>query len=677
MPSARVPLLNDEGKLPDDYTPELALQARDDAEAAAADAEATAANIPAQASEAVSSAVTGLSLLKTTDQQAPRVGIRDRFRVLDIKGRWSIMVNKAGEFLVRIIRLGDFRITLGQNSKGIRVRDIAGRTSVELKSNGAFLVKRLEVPRGSLNPVPSLKIGAPAIISSGRMNDMTDPKFKGWPAPVVLTHGDTLGAHVGRVVVLYNLGNYHADPTNEMNLVATWSDDRGRTWQKEPILVKHSTDQGGTKTFSVGYAADGSIIAWSETTPAGASGGDPGDGFPTFSVHRSADGGQTWTEIIPSFTPTYDINEIYGMRIRPSDGALQAMWFDSVGSSAWGWLLSYDNGATWTQTRLQTGQSLEDQVAELHIVYNAAGLGIAHSRRRSGSSSQTPYRLRSADGFDTFDRATSNITDNGRSNIAMALLRKNMVVAVGAYRGEGVTKALMWARWAYFEDLWNDKDALSAPQYFARGGSTADSSGDSGQPQLVALDDNEALAFWYDGADYNTSLYCAPITFDDSIGDQELLMHSGEMRHFGTWQPRLTTLGSSEARCYPIAGAGTLLVSGQHSFIDEWTHGKIQVRIKGSGKSTTSSSGAGGLRIALRYYMTESLTMSTLILQDVQLAALNQMQQFDTGFVDAPLKLGNHRDGLGDKFEIVVTPILGATAAQVYDDFTVEFYTQQ
>jgi hypothetical protein len=129
---------------------------------------------------------------------------------------------------------------------------------------------------------------------------------------------------------------------------------------------------------------------------------------------------------------------------------LMALWFagDYRGDStnhAWGKVTSSDNGATWTQTVIESGLTKEQWPTEPSAVYLGKGRILAIGRTEGGgtSSTRTQFQMVSTDSGATWTRSQTNIGEVSSSTQADPRRRNRLVSNYIYQHGRGVF-AVAW-----------------------------------------------------------------------------------------------------------------------------------------------------------------------------------------------------------------------------------------
>ncbi len=125
-----------------------------------------------------------------------------------------------------------------------------------------------------------------------------------------------------------------------------------------------------------------------------------------------------------------------------------ALWFagDYRGDStnhAWGKVTSSDNGATWTQTVIESGLTKEQWPTEPSAVYLGKGRILAIGRTEGGgtSSTRTQFQMVSTDSGATWTRSQTNIGEVSSSTPSLILDAETGLVSNYYYqRGRGVLR---------------------------------------------------------------------------------------------------------------------------------------------------------------------------------------------------------------------------------------------
>jgi len=176
---------------------------------------------------------------------------------------------------------------------------------------------------------------------------------------------------------------------------------------------------------------------------------------------------------------------------------LMALWFagdyrDDGPSHSWGKLTSSDNGATWTQTTIESGLTKSQWPTEPSAVYLGNGriLTIARTEMRGTSSTRSQFQMVSTDHGATWTRAQTNIGDVYASTPSLILDAETGLLSNYYYqRGGGILRRRVVAPDSVFSNPLN----WPASEVVAAGSQI---SFDAGNVNATAIRGTHYLAFY-------------------------------------------------------------------------------------------------------------------------------------------------------------------------------------
>jgi hypothetical protein len=171
---------------------------------------------------------------------------------------------------------------------------------------------------------------------------------------------------------------------------------------------------------------------------------------------------------------------------------LMALWFagnysaDAVHS--WGMMTSSDDGATWTQTSIESGLTKTNWPTEPSAVYLGNGRILAVGRTESGGQSQ--FQMVSSDYGATWTRERTNIADIAASTPSLILDAKTGLLSNYYYeRGRGILRRRVVDPDSVFDHplSWPDSDAVATGSL---------SAWDSGNANATVIGDTHYVSFY-------------------------------------------------------------------------------------------------------------------------------------------------------------------------------------
>jgi len=236
-----------------------------------------------------------------------------------------------------------------------------------------------------------------------------------------------------KLVCVYSRGTAHSISEDVRAVYARTSADNGKSWTKETVVA--NTPGYGEVTVGKGLDATGAMLLWVRRI---------GPDW-NHDLYRSADG-VTFTRVAtPKLAVTpMQVTDVFAV---PTVG-LMALWFagnyrDAGPSHSWGKLVSRDNGATWTQTVIESGLTKAQWPTEPSAVYLGKGRILAVARTELGDSSSTrsQFQMVSTDYGATWTRAQTNIGDVLISTPSLILDAETGLLSNYYYqRGRGILR---------------------------------------------------------------------------------------------------------------------------------------------------------------------------------------------------------------------------------------------
>lgn len=332
----------------------------------------------------------------------------------------------------------------------------------------------------ALRPLASVAATSIVDVSSG-------DTYEAWP---VIMRADN-----GNIVVLYGDGSTHTvDEGREV--LAQVSTDDGRTWGATATVASDpAVDQS---VYGAGRDSEGNLLAWVLSRTGTGSGTTTG-----VRVIRSTDNGQTWADLAdPSWSPMPVL--IWNVVSVPTVG-LMAAWHGF--SSNWGIVTSADDGATWTQTVVETGVGASQQPVEIELVYVGAGRILGLARRQSGGAM---FQLQSDDYGATWSRADTNISEL-LTPAAVVLHDDRHTLDVYLYdRDDG---NIEWFR-TTVDDVWDAPTSWPTSTVVA---TQAGLGADAGYTHAVRTPDGVNLVAFYTGSSPTTQVKVLRHTTSDGV----------------------------------------------------------------------------------------------------------------------------------------------------------------
>ncbi len=231
-----------------------------------------------------------------------------------------------------------------------------------------------------------------------------------------------------KLVCVYSRGSGHTIGEDARAVYARTSTDGGKTWTAETVVA----DSPGFGEVEVGKGLDkdGAMLLWVRRI---------GKGQWHHDLYRTTDG----VTFVLVATPKLDVRpmQITDIFAVPTVG-LMALWFagdyGDKPANAWGTMVSGDNGATWTQTPVESGLAKAQWPTEPVAVYLGEGRILAIGRTEVKGAQ---FQLTSTDYGKTWTREPTNIDDVMASTPSLILDAKTGLLSnYYFHRGAGVLR---------------------------------------------------------------------------------------------------------------------------------------------------------------------------------------------------------------------------------------------
>lgn len=259
---------------------------------------------------------------------------------------------------------------------------------------------------------PLAALAEPHVVQSGG-------GYNSWPM---------LQALGNKLVCVYSRGAGHNITEDARAVYARTSTDGGKTWTAETVVA----DAPGYGEVEVGKGLDaaGAMLLWVRRI---------GKGEWHHDLYRTTDG----VNFTLAATPKLDVRpmQITDVFTVPTVG-LMALWFagdyGDKPTNAWGTVTSKDNGATWTQTTIESELPKAQWPTEPAAVYLGDGKLLAIGRTEVGG---TQFQLTSTDYGKTWTRQATNIGDVAASTPSLIFDAETGLLSNYYYhRGAGVLR---------------------------------------------------------------------------------------------------------------------------------------------------------------------------------------------------------------------------------------------
>ncbi len=236
-----------------------------------------------------------------------------------------------------------------------------------------------------------------------------------------------------KLVCVYSRGTAHSIGEDARAVYARTSTDNGKTWTAETVVA--NTPRYGEVAVGKGLDSTGAMFLWVRRI---------GSDW-NHDLYRSTDG-VTFTLVA---TPKLDVTpvQITDIFTVPTIG-LMALWFaggysDDGPGHSWGTLTSSDNGATWTQTTVESELSKQQWPTEPSAVYLSNGRILAVARIEIGGtqSTRSQFQMVSTDYGATWTRSRTNIGEVSASTPSLIVDAETGLLSNYYYqRGRGILR---------------------------------------------------------------------------------------------------------------------------------------------------------------------------------------------------------------------------------------------
>jgi hypothetical protein len=298
-----------------------------------------------------------------------------------------------------------------------------------------------------------------------------------------------------KLVCVYSRGSAHSIGDDARAVYARTSTDNGKTWTAETVVA--NTPGYGEVAVGKGLDATGAMLLWVRRI---------GKEW-NHDLYRTTDGVTFARVATPKLAVTpMQVTDIFAV---PTVG-LMALWFagryDDGPNNAWGTLTSRDNGATWTQTPIESGLTKPQWPTEPSAVYLGNGriLAVARTEQGDASSTRSQFQMVSTDYGATWTRKQTNIGDVTASTPSLILDGETGLLSNYYYqRGRGILRR----RVVDPESVFGNPLNWPASEAIATGSQVTF---DAGNVNATAIRGKHYLAFYSGAAPDTAVLVSAP-----------------------------------------------------------------------------------------------------------------------------------------------------------------------
>ncbi len=300
-----------------------------------------------------------------------------------------------------------------------------------------------------------------------------------------------------KLVCTYSRGTKHTIGEDVRAVYARTSTDGGKTWTVETVVA--DTPDYGEVTVGKGLDSTGAMLLWVRRVGKERH----------HDLYRTTDG-VTFTLLA---TPKLAVQP---MQITDTfavpDVGMMALWFAGNYSDkpvhSWGIMTSKDDGATWTQTPVESDLMKADWPTEPSAVYLGDDRILAIARTESGPAQ---FQITSNDKGATWTRQRTNIGDIFASTPSLILDPETGLLSNYYYeRGRGILRRRVVKPEVVFQNPlnWPHSEAVTTGSKIAW---------DSGNANATVIGDTHYVSF-YSGKDPDTSVMVLEIP-EPTAGD--------------------------------------------------------------------------------------------------------------------------------------------------------------
>ncbi|WP_372726240.1 sialidase family protein, partial [Novipirellula sp.] len=303
-----------------------------------------------------------------------------------------------------------------------------------------------------------------------------------------------------KLVCTYSRGSAHSIGEDARAVYARTSTDGGKTWTAETVVA--NTPGYGEVTVGKGLDSTGAMLLWVRRI---------GKDW-NHDLYRTTDGVKFTLVATPKLAvQPMQITDVFSV---PEVG-LMALWFAGNYSDeavhSWGMMTSSDDGATWTQTPVESGLMKTDWPTEPSAVYLGDGRILAIARTESGPAQ---FQLVSTDNGATWTREQTNIGDILASTPSLILDSKTGLLSNYYYeRGRGILRRRVVEPDVVFDNPlhWPASEAVTTGSPIAW---------DSGNANATVIGNTHYVSF-YSGKAPDTAVMVSELP-EPTVGDVHL-----------------------------------------------------------------------------------------------------------------------------------------------------------
>ena len=308
------------------------------------------------------------------------------------------------------------------------------------------------------------------------MTIISPDKYSCWPR---------IGKVGNKLVCAYVKALEHEDPHNGTGAIWVSTSANGIVWTPKRLIIDTENVRDGVT--GCGNDENGNLLFINRV-------GYPGDANTYQEIYKTTNGIDfELISTIPASTPLGHIGDIINV---PTKGLMAFFGEYGNDSAPWGYILSSDNGETWTKVVVESVVR-EQRPMEMSGVYLGNGK-ILVAGRYEGSGSAYMWQMQSEDYGETWTKQATNISGNSYTPSLVFDQLTNKVSLYIYNRGTGELEY----RLVNVEDIWNNPTGWPTATIISTGATGQD----AGNVSAVAFKGSQFAAY-YSGNSTDTGIY--------------------------------------------------------------------------------------------------------------------------------------------------------------------------
>lgn len=308
------------------------------------------------------------------------------------------------------------------------------------------------------------------------MTIISPDKYSCWPR---------IGKVGNKLVCAYVKALEHEDPHNGTGAIWVSTSANGIVWTPKRLIIDTENVRDGVT--GCGNDENGNLLFINRV-------GYPGDANTYQEIYKTTNGIDfELISTIPASTPLGHIGDIINV---PTKGLMAFFGEYGNDSAPWGYILSSDNGETWTKVVVESVVR-EQRPMEMSGVYLGNGK-ILVAGRYEGSGSAYMWQMQSEDYGETWTKQATNISGN---SYTPSLVFDQLLNKISLYIYNRGTGQLEY-RQVSIEDVWDNPTGWPTATIISTGAIGQD----AGNVSAVAFKGSQFAAF-YSGNSTDTGIY--------------------------------------------------------------------------------------------------------------------------------------------------------------------------